>query len=234
MRKTVLTILLMLSALALQARNYGCDRYSISVYGNYGYNMTWKDYGGIDVRGFLPLGRHFEMAAGAELLSAGVFAATVNATPKFPLPVGEIFIDGTVCCRSLFKYSTAELVAALSAGYRMDYVSAQIGAFYRGIFSTGGNADGSYVGEIPVNVLYRLAFNVRPVKSRWNAGGGITNFSVYEYERMWQPMLFIDGRFDINEHFGMQACVFFRQAGFFHQIASIYGIDAKVGVSYRF
>lgn len=218
----------------LAAQTYGSDRYNVSAYANYGYNTSWKNYGGLDVRGFLPLAKHFEMIANAEILTSGVFSASVTARPKFKLPVGEIFIDGTVNARSLFKYSTAELVLAASAGYRMDYISVQAGLFYRGIFDTGKSSGGSYVGEKPVNAVYRVAFNVRPISSRWNVGGGITNFDEYEYERMWQPMFFIDGHYDLNDRLTVLSCIKVKQAGMFHQIVSFYGIDVKCGVSYRF
>ena len=174
------------------------------------------------------------MMANTEILSSGVFAASVTARPKFKLKVGEIFIDASALCRGLFKYEVTELALAASAGYRMDYVSAQLGLFYRGMFDTSKASGGNYVGETPLNLVYRVAFRVRPVKCVWNVGGGITNFDEYEYERMWQPMFFIDGHFDLNEKLSLLGCIKFKQAGMFHQIVSFYGIETKWGVSYKF
>ena len=224
----------MLVGANLFARTYGSDRYSISAYADYGYNSSWRNYGGLDVRGFFPLTGHFEMTANAEILTSGVFSASITASPKFRLPVGEIFIDGTVNCRNLFKYNVAELVIAASAGYRMDYASVQLGLFYRGIFDTGKSSGGSYVGETPLDMVYRAAFCVRPQRSRWNAGGGVTNYDEYEYERMWQPMFFIDGHYDLNEKLTLLACIRIKPAGIFHQMASFYGIGTKIGVSCKF
>ncbi|MBQ0006487.1 MAG: hypothetical protein KBS57_03685 [Alistipes sp.] len=227
-------ILFLLTGVNLGAQTYGSDKYTVAAYVDYGYNSTWKNFGGLDVRGFFPLSNHFEMMANAEILSSGVFAASLTARPKFKLRVGEIFIDASALCRDLFKYKVMELTLAASAGYRMDYISAQLGLSYRGIFDTSNASEGNYVGETLLNLAYRVAFQVRPVKCRWNVGGGISNFDEYEYERMWQPMFFIDGHFDLNEKLSLLASIKFKQAGMFHQIASFYGIETKAGVSYKF
>lgn len=227
-------VIFLLAGASLSAQTYGSDRYSVSAYANYGYNSSWRNYGGFDVRGFLPLARHFEMTANAEILTSGVFSSSVTARPKFLLPVGEIFIDGTVNFRNLYKYESSELVFAASAGYRMNYISVQAGLFCRGMFGSGDSREKSSVWETPVNVVYRVAFRVRPLKCRWNVGGGISNYDEYEYERMWQPMFFINGHYDLNDRFSLLACVRIKPTGTFQQIASFYGIDTRLGVAYRF
>ena len=224
----------MLAGTTLSARTNDSSGSSVTVLGNYGYNNTWRNYGGLDIRGFVPFGKHFELKADAEVLTAGIFSGSVTFTPKFPLSVGELFLDGTLNYRNLFKYKSAEFVTAASFGYRMDFVSVQAGLFYRGIFNTDRNAEGPYVGEKPVDMVYRVSFNVRPSTSRWNAGGGITNYNEYEYERMWQPMFFIDGRYDLSDSLSLLATVQVKQSGMFHQIVSFYGIDTKVGLRYEF
>lgn len=233
MKKTFLTIAAVFLAWTLGAQACGSHRYSISASGEYGYNSTWKSFGGADVRGFLPVCRHFEAVAGVEIHSAGVFSAAITARPKFQLPVGEIFIDASCSYRNLFKYSTSDLTGAVGAGYRMNYASVQIGIFGRGIFDRSNSGSNSYVFE-PVNVAYRVSFKVRPASCRWNVGGGITNFDDYQYERMWQPMFYLDGWVDFNDNLSFIASVWLSQRGMFHQIASFYGVTAKAGITYRF
>lgn len=232
--KIIFLVFFLLVGGVLNAQTYGSDRYAISAYANYGYNSSWRNYGGVDVRGFLPLARHFEMTINAESLTSGVFSSSVTAIPKFQLPVGEIFMDGTVSFRNLYRYELSELVFAASAGYRMNYISVQAGLFCRGMFDTGNSPEKSSLWETPLNLVYRIAFRVRPLECRWNVGGGISNYDEYEYERMWQPMFFINGHYDLNERVSLLACVRIKQAGMFHQIASFYGIDTRCGVSYKF
>lgn len=232
--KIIFLVFFLLVGGVLNAQTYGSDRYAISAYANYGYNSSWRNYGGVDVRGFLPLARHFEMTVNAESLTSGVFSSSVTARPKFQLPVGEIFMDGTVSFRNLYRYELSELVFAASAGYRMNYISVQAGLFCRGMFDTGNSPEKSSLWETPLNLVYRIAFRVRPLECRWNVGGGISNYDEYEYERMWQPMFFINGHYDLNERVSLLACVKIKQAGMFHQIASFYGIDTRCGVSYKF
>ena len=232
--KIILLAFFLLAGVALKAQGYGNDRYSISAYADYGYNSSWKNYGGFDVRGFLPLARHFEMTANAEILTSGVFSSSVTARPKFLLPVGEIFIDGTVSFRNLYKYESSELVLAASAGYRMNYISVQAGLSCRGMFDAWDSPEKSSVWETPLNLVYRVAFRVRPLECRWNVGGGISNYDEYEYERMWQPMFFINGHYDLSDRFTLLACVRIKPTGTFQQIASFYGIDTRIGISFKF
>ncbi len=232
--KVFILVFFLLAGVALNAQTYGNDRYGISAYANYGYNTSWKNYGGFDVRGFFPMAEHFEMTANAEILTAGVFSSSITARPKFKLPVGEIFIDGTANFRNLYKFDASELVFAASAGYRMNYVSVQAGLSCKGMFGAGGMAENSSIWETPLNLVYRVAFRVRPLECRWNVGGGISNYDEYEYERMWQPMFFINGHYDLNDKFSLLACVRIKPTGTFQQIASFYGIDTRMGVSYKF
>ena len=232
--KIIFLVIFLLVGGVLNAQTYGSDRYAISTYANYGYNSSWRNYGGVDVRGFLPLARHFEMTVNAESLTSGVFSSSVTARPKFLLPVGEIFIDGTVSFRNLYKYESSELVLVASAGYRMNYISVQAGLFCRGMFDTGDSPEKSSVWETPLNLVYRVAFRVRPLECRWNVGGGISNYDEYEYERMWQPMFFINGHYDLSDRFTLLACVRIKPTGTFQQIASFYGIDTRIGISYKF
>lgn len=206
------------------------DRYSVSVGGLYSWNTTWKSAGGIDIGGYLPFGKHFQATADAEFHSKQVLAATATLTPKFPLPTGEIFIDGTFHYRFLNKYRTADMVLAASAGYRMDFVSAQVGVDYHRIIDCDGDGN---VSE-PINLLYRVSFNICRQSSRWNAGGGIANYTPWEYEHSWEPMFFVNGRFDATDNIRVAFRADFKPAGMFHMNANFYGFAFRAGIEYRF
>jgi len=229
LRCVCIATILILSAVSLQAQEKH-ERYSISALGMYGWNQTWRNHGGLDVIGYLPVSRHFEASASMELHSPNTFSITATASPKFKLPVGEIFIDGTIHYRQMCIWGTADLNLAASVGYRMDYVSAQIG------FTPHFTLDLEQHRHItePINMLYRLSVNVRPCSSRWNAGAGVANYTDFEYERTCEPMFFINGHFDINERFSIPARLDIKPAGAFHLTAQFWGISFRTGVKYTF
>ncbi len=227
MKKLIVAFLAFAFSTGALAGQYGSGRYEISVSGIYGYNNSWCSYGGGSIDGFLPVCRYFEADAGIMELSSGVFSCCATARPKLQLPVGELFLDGTVFYRFLYDCSISESVAAVSFGYRMDYVSAQAGIFSRRMTST------EHITE-PVNLLYRLSLSVRPASSNWNIGGGGTNCSLYEYEREWQPSFFLDGYYGMSPHLRVNAEIYMKPAGMMHLLASFYGIRCSAGLSYIF
>lgn len=227
------TALLFLYAAAANAR----DRYNVSLGAVYGWNATWEHHGGVDVAAHLPINRHFEADASLEYLSPKVMAFTLSARPLFPIgdKAGALYLDGSLHCKGYFSSRSTDFVMAFSAGYRWDYVGAQIGLSHRQILDAdhkwGSTSDN--VNE-PLDLIYNLWFNVRPATSEWNLGGGITNFSPYEFERMWQPFFFLNAHYDFLEHYRVLADVYIKESGMFHLTANFYGISTHVGFAYRF
>lgn len=207
------------------------DRYSVSIAGMYGWNETWKSHGGLDVLGYLPFSNNFEMSPSVEFHNPGVFAATVVATPKIPLKTGELFFDCAAHYRNLSSFRVADFNAACSFGYRMDYVSVQLGVMTHLSVDTE-HTSGNVVE--PVNLLYRLAFNVRPFSSRWNLGAGAANFTEFEYERPWQAIFFLNGHYDINDNISLLFRGDLKPAGLFHITTQFWGMAARIGVKLRF
>ena len=206
------------------------DGYELSFDASYGYNISWNHYGGAGLSGYLPVHRYFEAEAYVQYMSAGDFTASVYARPKYALPVGELFLDAGLCCRVLHSYRTSDLCAALSLGYRMEHVNAQVGIFTRRMYDMNG---GDPQVEA-VNLLYRVAFDVRPSASVWNLGGGVSNFTEFEYERAWQPLFFVGGYYRINSRLRARATVYIKPTGIFHLSAGFYGIRTSLGVTYLF
>lgn len=235
LKRVVIFFSLVLLCADAFAQRCGGQRYEISSSGIYGYNTTDAGYGGMSLSAFLPITRAFTSDVSFECVSAGRLAASVTLTPVFPLPAGELFIDGTAHFRSLYSDRASEFVSAASLGYRMDWFSVQFGMFSRTFIDMDRKQhdNGNFVSE-PFNLLYRLSFNVRPSSSRWNAGGGFSNYTSYEYERMWQPYFFIGGLYRISDNLCINAEVTVKPAGMFHLVASFYGIRSSVGLSYAF
>lgn len=211
------------------------DSYSVSLMGMYGWNETWKSHAGVDVVGFLPVSGHFEAVAALEAHGPKVCAFTATARPKFQLPLGELFLDGTLHYRSLASYGIADFDIAASVGWRFDYASAQFGLISHWTIDTehSGSSSAKSVSE-PFNMLYRVAFNVRPSSSRWNAGGGMANYTDFEYERTWEPMYFLHGHYNVNSNFSVLARADLKPAGAFHLTAQSWGFAFRAGVKYTF
>ncbi len=224
--------------------------YSVTILGEYGYNTTWGGFGGGEVRANLPFNDYFELDVAAEGLSSRVYTFSATARPTFPLPVGELFLDGTLFYSAVQRNRIADFVMAASLGYRMDYVSVQFGTFCQ-VF---GDLDYNYhsldsYSVDPFNVLYRIQANVRPQKSPWNLYLGVSDYTELEYERHWQPLFFLGVHYDLPfynvfsksdnlrgniRNIRLLAEVYCKPTGMFHLDASFYGIKGKLGLSLKF
>lgn len=230
MKKTLVLLTALLQCLTSFAWEPCSSGYEIGIDAVYGHNTTWKHYGGAGLSAYLPFHRCFEAEIRTQYMSAGDFTTSLSARPKYALPVGELFLDAGACCRMLHKYWSNDLCAALSVGYRMDYVNAQLGLFTRWM----KDMDGGGSQNEAVNILYRISFRVRPASSVWNLGGGASNFTEFEYERPWQPIFFIDGYYGISAHLRVKAAVHIKPTGIFHLTAGYYGIRTALGLTYIF
>lgn len=234
MQKFTCVISCLLIAVSLSSRELP-DRYSVSFVGLYGWNETRKGYAGADIVGYMPFCKYFEATAAVEGSGPGIYSLSATARPKYQLPVGELFADGSAHYRNLAVYGISELNLALSAGYRMDYVSVQLGVVSHFSYDNERSiqSDRTKVVE-PLNLLYRLAFNIRPVTSRWNAGAGVANYTDFEYGRSFSPLYFLHGHYDINDNISVQLKGDLKPSGVFHMSAQFWGISFRAGVRYSF
>ena len=230
-RFTAIILSSLLAASALTAQ----EKPSLSVTGMYGWNETWQSHGGTDLKGEFPINPHFEACAAAEFITPGIFSVGATARPKFPLKTGELFLDGTLHFRNLAPYGIADFDIAASFGYRMDYVSVQAGIISHYTIDTerDNNGTSENVSE-PINLLYKVYFNVRPSTSRWNAGAGVANYTDYEYERTWEPMYFIHAHYDFDSRLSLLFRTDLKPAGAFHLNAQFWGVAVRAGIKYTF
>lgn len=227
------------------------DRYEVTLLGNYGFNTTWQHYGGGEVRAYLPFNDNFVMKVNAAFRSSNVHVVSVNCQPRFDLPVGEMFLDGSLLSAAYLRNRTHSYAMAASLGYRMDYVSAQFG-FHSLIthdMDLAWHDEANYIVE-PFNFLYRVEVGVRPKRSPWNVTFGFSDFTETQYERMWHPIFFAGAHYDLPilkpghgsddvttgniRHWRLLAEVYCKPTGMFHLDASFYGAECKMGVTYRF
>ena len=210
-------------------------RYSISGSIEYAYNKSWGHFANIDAQALLPINKHFEMNVNLQASIKNVYSVGVVLRPKFPLPVGELFFDTEVLYKAVLRANQMDLVTALSLGWRFDYLSVQIGSFCRVMENYGRewNSEEAYNIE-PFNLLYRLEVFCRPQAENWNISAVIANFDDYQFERMWQLLFMLNGRYDIDDHWRVQLLAECKPTGMFHLNAAFYGFTLRAGFTYRF
>lgn len=207
----------------------------VSAQGVVGYSNTYKWYGGADVKGVLHVD-NTDVALNLEALTASVYSIGMTVRPNFEVcKNGVVFAEGTLHSRIFGNYKAYEFVYAGSVGFRMRHFEVQAGLFSRTIDAFGRNWHSveSYVAE-PFNLLYRAKISVMGFDHPWDVyliGG---NFNDYEYERMWEPIFSLGGRWDFKERWSAVAEGTLEPAGMFHGTIKFYEAIFRIGVKYKF
>lgn len=211
------------------------EQYSISLDMGYGHNLTYGSFANFDLGAYMPLNTHFEMQANVRMSTANTYAVGVQMRPKFALPVGEMYIEDRLLTNIIKCDNGLDFVHALSVGYRMQYVNVQLGMTNRVMLPPTYElrAGDTFVCE-PFDLLYRLEVYVRPATSVWNLSLALANVDEYQIERMWQPMFYLGGWYDIDEHWRISLNGKLKLAGMFHLNAHYYASEVRVGAEYKF
>lgn len=211
------------------------EQYSISLDMGYGHNLTYGSFANFDLGAYMPLNTHFEMQANVRMSTANTYAVGVQMRPKFALPVGEMYIEDRLLTSFIRREQFLDFVHALSVGYRMQYVNVQLGMTNRVMLPPTYelSSGDTFVCE-PFDLLYRLEVYVRPATSVWNLSLALANVDEYQIERMWQPMFYLGGWYDINDHWRISLNGKLKLAGMFHLNAHYYASEVRVGAEYKF
>ena len=211
------------------------EQYSISLDMGYGHNLTYGSFANFDLGAYMPLNTHFEMQANVRMSTANTYAVGVQMRPKFALPVGEMYIEDRLLTSFIRREQFLDFVHALSVGYRMQYVNVQLGMTNRVMLplTYESSSGDTFVCE-PFDLLYRLEVYVRPATSVWNLSLALANVDEYQIERMWQPMFYLGGWYDIDEHWRISLNGKLKLAGMFHLNAHYYASEVRVGAEYKF
>ena len=213
----------------------GSDQYAVSLHVGYGHNLTYGSMANFDVSAYMPINQHFDMQANLRFSTADTYTIGVQLRPKFTLPVGELYLEDRILTNIVARDSYNDFVHSLSVGYMMQYVNIQIGMFTRVIIPLPYEyRTGDEMILEPFNVLYKLEAFVRPKTSPWNISLGIANVDQYQMERVWQPMFYLGGWYDINEHWRVRLSGKLKLAGMFHLNAHYYASEIRVGAEYKF
>lgn len=237
MNKRLLLIILVVTAMlpAMAQVQYGTDRYWVRMNIGYNHNTTYGSHAGFDFGAFMPINEHFEMQADLRFTTAGAHAMGVQVRPKFAVPVGEFFLEGRLLAGLYARDGYNDMTQAIAVGYRMKYVSFQVGMSTRLIMESpyDWNANSNIIVE-PFNLCYRLEAFVRPQSSPWNLSLCVSNMTDYQIERVWQPIFMANGRYNITDNWQVNLGVLCKPAGMFHLNAQYYAAEVRAGFAYNF
>ena len=226
---------LFLASTAMAQVQPGDTTYSVSLHAGYGHNLTYGSMANFDIDAYLPINKHFDMQASVRTSTANFYTAGVQIRPKFVLPVGELYLEDRLMMRWVNRDSFRDFVHAFSVGYKMQYVNVQVGMSNRIItpLPYTKRSEDEMILE-PFDAVYRVEAFVRPQTSPWNISLCLSNMDNYQVERMWQPMFYLGGWYDINEHWRVRLSGKMKLAGMFHLNAHYYGAELRAGAEYRF
>lgn len=236
MKRFVIITLMLAGVLPMMAQvQYGADRYALKANIGYAHNTTYGSHAVFDIGAFMPINPHFEMQADLRISTASNHALGVQLRPKFAVPVGEFYLEARLQSCLYKKDGFNDLTQVLSVGYRMDYVSFQVGMGTRLIMETpyDWHANSNIIVE-PFNICYKLEVFVRPQTSPWNISLCASNMTDYQVERVWQPMFMAGGLYNIDEHWRVNLSALCKPTGMFHLNATYYGAEMRAGFTYNF
>ena len=237
MKKKIIFVLgSLLFAIGATAQvQHGESQYAVSLHVGYAHNLTYGSYANFDLDAYLPINPHFDMQASVRTSTADFTTTGVQLRPKFILPVGELYLEDRLMLRFMARDSFCDFVHAFSVGYKMQYVNVQVGMSNRIITPLPyvSRSEDAMVLE-PFDLVYRVEAFVRPQTSPWNISLCISNMDNYQVERMWQPMFYLGGWYDVTKNWRVRLSGKYKMAGMFHLNAHYYGAEVRAGVEYRF
>lgn len=235
-KRHILLLVCLVFAMVLNAQEVRKHSISADVgaMGLVGYNNTYRWYGGADLKGNLHVD-NTDVALNFEALTAKVFSIGLTVRPNFEVcKNGILFAEGTMHSRIFGKYKAYEFVYAGSVGFRMRHFLVQAGIFSRTMDALGRDwhSVDNYITE-PFNVLYKLSFSIMGFDNQWDIYLTGANFTDYEYERIWEPICTLGGRYDFKERWSAVAEGTLKPAGMFHGTVKFYEGMLKIGVVYK-
>lgn len=237
--KLILTLLIAVFTLipqfAQSASVYRDSCYAVRMTGGYAYNNTYGHYGHISVDAFLPITYYFDAEVNLRTSTANVHDFALHLHPKIILPVGELFLATRIQYNLFARNEFHSLSTSFCLGYRMDYVSAEIGYGSRvsAFIDLSKHTAENGISE-PHNLVYRVELFARPPQAKWNISAYMTNITEYQMERMFTPIFGLRTTADIKDHWRLIFEGMCKPVGLSNFVASFYGAEGVLGLMYRF
>ena len=230
MRSVIFTILLLLLGTELVAQT----KKELTIEAVAGYSDTRNLYGGADIS-FAFRSDASSAIVNLEELSSKDLAIGISARPQWTLEKGRFFLDGTMHSRMFASYECYEFVYAGSAALDFRHFLVQAGLYSRMIADSNMKWHSlEQINSEPFNLLYRVSLKLKGDDAPWDLVATCSDFTEYEYERHWQPIFSLLGRYRIDEKLDLLAEGVLKPAGMFHLDASFYAAWLKLGLKYTF
>ena len=234
-KRIIWSVLLFIVSSGAYSAGIGRDTcYSFSIETGYAYNTTYQHYGEFCVRAFMPFTPHFEASLSLHASTMNTYIIGLTLRPTIALPVGQVFLENDLYYGAFFCSRTEDFSAALSVGYRMDYMSLQIGTGIRMLQSMDiqKHTLSKAIYE-PFNWVYRLEVYARPILTHWNLYAAFGNLTDRQMERALEPLCMLGAYYRIGNHWQVNIHGECAIAGFFNNYTSFYGAKVIVGACYR-
>ena len=218
---------------AQEARKHAISA-DVEAKGLVGFNNTYRWYEGLDMKGVLHID-NTDFTLNIEALTEKTFSLGLTGSQAFKVcDRGYVFVDGTIHTRVFPQYDVYEVVYAGSVGYKMRHFSVQMGMFSRTIdmISRSWHSLDSPVTE-PFNLLYKFKYSIMGFDNKWDIDLTFANYNDYEYERMWEPMFSMGGRWDFKDRWSAVAEGMLQPAGQFHGTIKFCEATLRAGIIFK-
>ena len=231
----IISVFTLIPQSARAASVYRDSCYAIGMTGGYAYNNTYGHYGHISIDAFLPITYYFDAEVNVRTSTANVHDFAVHLHPKIILPVGELFLATRIRYNLFARNEFHSLSTSFCLGYRMDYVSAEIGYGSRvsAFIDLSKHTAENGISE-PHNLVYRVELFARPPQAKWNISAYVTNITEYQMERMFTPIFGLRTTADIKDHWRFIFEGRCKPVGLSNFVPSFYGAEGVIGLMYRF
>ena len=231
----IISVFTLIPQSARAASVYRDSCYAIGMTGGYAYNNTYGHYGHISIDAFLPITYYFDAEVNVRTSTANVHDFAVHLHPKIILPVGELFLATRIQYNLFARNEFHSLSTSFCVGYRMDYVSAEIGYGSRvsAFIDLSKHTAENGISE-PHNLVYRVELFARPPQAKWNISAYVTNITEYQMERMFTPIFGLRTTADIKDHWRFIFEGRCKPVGLSNFVPSFYGAEGVIGLMYRF
>ena len=241
MRAVVLLLFMVLLCMPLRAESVYRDTcYSLRADVGYAYNIVYGHHATFDMGAVLPINRNFVGEVSARATTANTYTVGFRIQPKFPIErnakdCGEVLLETSVLYNRFQRNQMHGLAAALSVGYRWEYVYAKVG-YGMSMMAAMVMSQHSTENSIfePHNLIYYLEIFARPHTSPWNISACITDMTDVQMERMFTPIFILRSYADVAEHWRLYFSGQCKPVGIANQAASFFGAELSAGASYRF
>lgn len=221
------------------------DVVCVGVSGAGGWNSAWGGYGGADVLASVRCNSKLDCAVALEGLSANVWTVGATVQPRIDFGKGSLVFGVTLLDKVVARNRMSDFSAALRVGWKMKHFNIHLGYSFRMFDPFANSASESHIATVSspsagavaiesANLIYRLQLNVMGDSASWDIFGGITDYTPFEIERMWSPILYLGGRLDINRLISIGCVAEYKAAGIFHQAAASSGVVCRAGMIFSF